>query len=84
MVNPSVVSAVPYGAAQSEVLNADGLNSAKEVICAWPGYAATPLVKLPGIARAAGVASILYKDEGQRFGLKSFKPLGMASAGHHM
>ncbi len=80
MINPSVVSAVPYGAAQREVLNADGLRSAKEVICAWPGYAATPLVELPGIARAAGVASILYKDEGQRFGLKSFKPLGGAYA----
>ncbi|MGN5478557.1 hypothetical protein ACTMU2_20725 [Cupriavidus basilensis] len=31
---------------------------------AWPGYAPTPLVALDGLARACGVASILYKDEG--------------------
>jgi len=37
-------------------------------------------VALSGIARATGVASIHYKDEGQRFGLKSFKPLGGAHA----
>ena len=80
MLNPSAASAAPYGPAQAQILNTEGLSRAKEVICAWPGYAATPLVDFPGIARATGVASIHYKDEGQRFGLKSFKPLGGAYA----
>ena len=40
----------------------------------------TPMVALPGLARAAGVASIHVKDEGQRLGLGSFKALGGAFA----
>jgi len=40
------------------------------------GYAPTPLVALPALAAASGVASIRVKDEGQRLGLKSFKALG--------
>jgi diaminopropionate ammonia-lyase len=35
---------------------------------------------LPPIAAEAGVAELLYKDEGHRFGLKSFKALGGAYA----
>lgn len=49
-------------------------------IAAWPGYAPTPLLSLPGAARAAGVAEVLYKDEAHRFGLGSFKALGGAYA----
>jgi diaminopropionate ammonia-lyase len=49
-------------------------------ITSWPGYAPTPIVDLPGLARAAGVAAIGYKDEGQRFELASFKALGGAYA----
>ncbi len=45
-------------------------------IRSWPGYAVTPLVDLAGVARAARVAKIWYKDEGGRFGVGSFKPLG--------
>ncbi|XPG48606.1 diaminopropionate ammonia-lyase [Variovorax sp. KK3] len=45
-------------------------------IASWPGYAPTPLVSLDDVARAAGVGSVLYKDEGGRFGLGSFKALG--------
>ena len=78
--NPSAQPDAVYGPAQAEVLNADGLARAKAIICAWPGYTPTPLVALPGIAQAMGVASIHYKDESQRFGLKSFKPLGGAHA----
>lgn len=36
----------------------------------------TPLHDLPGLARAAGIGRLLYKDEGSRFGLGSFKALG--------
>ncbi len=78
--NPSACHGAAYGSDQSNILNAEGLARAKAMISAWPGYAVTPLVDLSGIARAAGVASVHYKDEGHRFGLKSFKPLGGAYA----
>jgi len=43
-------------------------------------HAETPLVALPGLAAAVGVAAIHVKDEGQRLGLGSFKALGGAYA----
>jgi diaminopropionate ammonia-lyase len=46
----------------------------------WRGYAPTPLRDLTGMAIRAGVARVLYKDEGSRFGLGSFKALGGAYA----
>ena len=46
----------------------------------WQGYRSTPLHSLPGLARAAGVGEIFYKDESGRFGLGSFKALGGAYA----
>jgi diaminopropionate ammonia-lyase len=46
----------------------------------WPGYRSTPLRSLPGMARAAGIGELLYKDESGRFGLGSFKALGGAYA----
>ena len=41
-----------------------------------PGYAPTPLVSLPGLARELGVAGLWVKDESHRFGLNAFKALG--------
>lgn len=49
---------------------------ARRAIRAWPDYEPTRLVALPGVAEAVGVASLWYKDEGRRFGVGSFKPLG--------
>jgi len=46
----------------------------------WQGYQSTPLHSLPGMALAAGVGEIFYKDESGRFGLGSFKALGGAYA----
>lgn len=80
LMNPSATPGAPYGAAQAAVLDGAGFEAAQRVITAWPGYAPTPLMALPGVARAAGVAAVHYKDEGQRFGLGSFKPLGGAYA----
>jgi diaminopropionate ammonia-lyase len=54
--------------------------AAKEEITSWPGYAPTPLVPLPGVAAAVGVAELYYKDEAHRFSLGSFKALGGAYA----
>ena len=69
-----------YGPVQKRVLNGSGLESARAVIEAWPGYKPTPLIELPGLARASGIMRLYYKDEAHRFGLKSFKPLGGAFA----
>lgn len=46
----------------------------------WPGYKPTRLLTLSGLARKCGIEQIYYKDESQRFGLKSFKALGGAYA----
>ncbi len=54
--------------------------AAKREITSWPGYAPTPVVALQGVAHAAGVAQLDYKDEAHRFGLGSFKALGGAYA----
>ena len=54
---------------------------AKREIQSWPGYAPTPLHALDALARELGIARVWYKDEGPRFGLKSFKALGGAYAG---
>ncbi len=61
-------------------LDPAGRAAALAEIASWPGYAPTPLVLLPGLARAAGVATIGFKDEGGRFGLGSFTALGGAYA----
>ena len=70
----------PWTNAQDDILSDVGLNAARETISGWPGYAPTPLVALPALADAMGVAEIQFKDEGGRFGLGSFKALGGAYA----
>jgi diaminopropionate ammonia-lyase len=69
-----------YAGEREEVLNEAGFTAAERQIRGWPGYAETPLTKLPRLAARLGVASIAYKDEGGRFGLGSFKSLGGAYA----
>lgn len=64
----------------SAPLTAAGFAKAVREIRSWPGYAPTPLVVLPALADALGLAAIRYKDERGRFGLKSFKALGGAYA----
>jgi diaminopropionate ammonia-lyase len=69
-----------YGAREAAVLDEPGFAAARAAITAWPGYTPTPLLALPGLAAAMGVAGIHLKDESGRFGLKSFKALGGAYA----
>lgn len=64
------------GDAAFRVLTSESFLTAREEITSWDGYAATPLVSLAAIAAEIGVGEILYKDEGPRFGLGSFKALG--------
>ncbi|MDP6588258.1 MAG: diaminopropionate ammonia-lyase [Alphaproteobacteria bacterium] len=70
----------PFAGRAEEILGAAAFAEAKREITAWPDYAPTPLVPLGGLAGALGLAAVHYKDEGQRFGLKSFKALGGAYA----
>jgi len=65
---------------RTEILSLDALARVRAEIASWPGYRPTALRRLDGLASAAGVGSILYKDEGSRFGLGSFKALGGAYA----
>lgn len=69
-----------YPDALKPTLSLAGYARARDVIAHWPGYAETPLVALPALAAALGVAAVAYKDEGGRFGLGSFKALGGAYA----
>jgi diaminopropionate ammonia-lyase len=64
----------------ADALPQAGFDTAWTEITSWPGYAPTPLVSLPSLARQAGIASLHYKDEAPRFGLGSFKALGGAYA----
>ncbi|WP_051228348.1 diaminopropionate ammonia-lyase [Pleomorphomonas oryzae] len=70
----------PYPEAFKAVLSQAGYSRAAGVISSWVGYAPTPLASLSTLAAELGVACIHYKDEGERFGLGSFKALGGAYA----
>jgi len=65
-----------HGVPGMVVLPAGGFARAKAAITAWDGYAPTPLVDLAD----AGSALVRIKNEGERFGLGSFKALGGAYA----
>lgn len=49
-----------------------------------PGYAPTPLVALPDLAKDLGLGGIYLKDESKRFGLNAFKALGASYAIHKL
>jgi len=46
----------------------------------WKGYSPTPLIELNKLSKELNLNKIFYKDESQRFDLKSFKALGGAYA----
>lgn len=64
------------GDAVERVLTRQDFADARAEITKWDGYAATPLESLSVLAAQIGVGEILYKHEGPRFGLGSFKALG--------
>ncbi len=68
------------GRAAHEVITSERFGAARQEITTWTGYAPTPLVELSALADHLSVARIMYKDEGPRFGLGSFKALGGAYA----
>ncbi|MBD3898246.1 diaminopropionate ammonia-lyase [Halomonas sp. ML-15] len=78
--NPRARRGEPIGPRPRAVLTQDAMIAARDEIRRWPGYAPTPLVELEGLAAAAGVGQVFYKDEAHRFTLNSFKALGGAYA----
>jgi len=80
ILNPRLDRNAPYGDDLRNILSRDKGRSAHAAIAAWDGYAPTPLRDLPAIADALDLGQVLYKDEGGRFGLRSFKALGGAYA----
>jgi len=76
--NRSASRARAYGEAERRILSRAAFETARAEIASWTGYAPTPLLALPGLAGELGINSLHYKDEGKRFGLKSFKALGGA------
>ncbi len=80
LLNPDIDRGAPYGPDLQAILSLRAAGAARQTIRRWAGYAPTPLLSLAPIARRAGVAELLYKDEGRRFTLKSFKALGGAYA----
>jgi len=61
---------VPIGSAQGPA----------QLLALCPAHGETPLLSLPDLAQAAGVAALYVKDERGRMGLGSFKALGAAYA----
>jgi len=69
-----------FGPAALSVLPETAFVQAIAEITQWEGYESSPLFSLPSLAQEVGVGAILYKHEGPRFGLGSFKALGGAYA----
>lgn len=74
--NPLLDRAKPYGPAEQTILSLARAAEAERAIRAWDGYAPTPLRNLVRLAAKSSVGEILYKDEGHRSPLASFKMLG--------
>ena len=82
-VTPEIshVAATPaFDDLASTVIPVAEFDEAASEITQWEGYSPTPLYGLASLAKEVGVAAILYKHEGPRFGLGSFKALGGAYA----
>ena len=67
-----------------DVLSPKLFDDAYASIKNWSGYEPSPLRPLDGLAAELGIGKIYYKDESERFGLKSFKALGGAYAVVHV
>jgi len=78
--NPRADQDRAYGPSERAILSRAAFADAYAEISAWPGYAPTPLRSLKGLAQAAGIDRLWYKDESARFALGSFKALGGAYA----
>ena len=78
--NPEANPALAYPEHLLSIASLQQSQLALDEISQWPNYQATPLHSLDSLATEIGVSRIWYKDESQRFHLKSFKALGGAYA----
>ncbi|PKF79982.1 diaminopropionate ammonia-lyase [Vibrio sp. vnigr-6D03] len=78
--NPNAHPERLYTDKQRGILSVKSAQDAIQDITQWPHYAVTPLHDLDTLSSDAGLGKLWYKDESQRFGLKSFKALGGAYA----
>jgi diaminopropionate ammonia-lyase len=76
--NDQADPALDWSQAENAILSEGRFRAARDEITTWPAYAPTPLIPLPGLAAHLGIGAVLYKDEGKRLGLRSFKALGGA------
>jgi diaminopropionate ammonia-lyase len=70
----------PLSAAERSIVGTSAPEEVRRYLPAFPSYRETPLVRLPNLAKKLGLDGIAIKDEGQRYGLYSFKALGGAYA----
>lgn len=80
ILNPALERGMAYGEELQAILSLAKAREARKHIALWDGYAPTPLHDLVALAHRHRVAQVLYKDEGKRFALRSFKALGGAYA----
>lgn len=78
--NPSALPGEDYPTALLDISSLEKAAKAFGDISRWPNYQPSPLLRLEALAAQIGVEQIFYKDESERFGLKSFKALGGAYA----
>ena len=55
------------------LLSKQDIDEAYSNISNWNNYNLTPLIELNKLSKELNLNKIFYKDEGKRFGLKSFK-----------
>jgi diaminopropionate ammonia-lyase len=75
VINPGARADVRLG-----LLKAEEYDSVKNFFGSRPNLQSTPLRYLPGLASEMNIRNILLKDESRRFGLNSFKILGVSYA----
>ena len=78
--NPAARPEDSYPITLRDIASLDKAAQARADISRWPDYEPSPLHRLQQLAAQIDVAEIFYKDESERFGLKSFKALGGAYA----
>tara|TARA_B100000427_G_scaffold35185_1_gene25551 strand:+ start:433 stop:1560 length:1128 start_codon:yes stop_codon:yes gene_type:complete len=72
-----------YSFNKTEILKSLSIKEIDEAyssISNWKGYSKTPLLELNKLSKELKLNKIFYKDESERFDLKSFKALGGAYA----
>ena len=80
VANPNARQELSFSDGAEKSISAMGMKAAKQCVSIWDGYQVTSLTPLPGLAKELRISSLVYKDEGSRFGLGSFKALGGAYA----